>query len=96
MSFLELYLPMLSAFVSSAIILEILNYGLGKFMVHRQEKKFRSLEKKLLEMQERGEEPSPELMAELMPYLYNQLPPGSMPAFPPPKAGPEQSTGHYL
>jgi hypothetical protein len=95
MSFLELYIPMLAAFVSSVIILETLSYGLGKFMIHRQEKKFKDLEKKLLEMQQRGEEPTPEMMAELMPYLY-QTQSGGMPALPSPKTGSGHSTGHYL
>jgi hypothetical protein len=95
MSFLELYIPMLAAFVSGAIILETLSYGLGKFIALRQEKKFKALEKKLLEMQERGEEPTPEMMAELMPYLY-QTQPVTMPALPSPKAGSGHSTGHYL
>jgi len=95
MSFIEIYFPTLAAFVSSAILLEVLNYGLGKFMVRRQENKFKALEKKFLEMQERGEEPTPEMMEQLMSYMYTQVPPGSMPAVPPP-ARSEQSTGHYL
>ena len=96
MSFLELYLPMLAAFVSSAVLLEILNYGLGRFMSWRQENKLRDLEKRILEMQASGEEPTPEMIAELMPYLQ-QMPFGSMPALPPiPKPGSGESTGHYL
>lgn len=96
MSFLELYFPMLAAFVSSAILLEILNYVLGRFMSRRQENKLKALEKKFLEMQESGEEPTPEMVAELMPYLQ-QIPFGSMPALPPvPKPGSGESTGHYL
>ena len=95
MSFLDLYLPMVAAFVSSAILLEILNYGMGKFMSRRQEKRFRALEKMVLEMQERGEEPSPEIMAELMSYLY-QMPLGGMPRAPVSKAGDGAATGQYL
>ncbi len=96
MSFLELYSPMLAAFVSSAILLEILNYGLGRFMIWRQENKLKNLEKRIMEMQARGEEPTPEMMSELMPYLQ-QMPFGSMPALPPvSKPGSGESTGHYL
>jgi hypothetical protein len=65
-------------------------------MVRRQEKRFRALEKKVLEMQERGEEPTPEMVAELMSYLYPQMPLGGMPVPPAPKPGSGQSTGHYL
>lgn len=95
MSFLELYFPMLAAFVSSAIVLEVLNYAVSKFMIRRQEKKFKSLEKKMIEMYERGEEPTQEMMAELLPYMQ-QMPPGGMPAAPAPKPGSGEGTGHYL
>lgn len=96
MSFLELYFPTLAAFVSSAILLEGLNFVLSKFMVRRQENKLKALKKKLLEMQLRGEEPTPEMLAELMPYMYNQMPLSDMPVATTPKPGSEQGTGHYL
>lgn len=95
MSFWTIYFPTLAAFITSAVFLEVANFALNRFLINRQEKKYRALEKRFLEMQARGEEPTPEMMAELMPYLQ-QMPYGGMPVPPAPKSGPGESTGHYL